>query len=106
MSATVTRIDRGPDADLSRYDVYAGPFYGERPGRAQFAAPGQLWQRVRDHHSFLAAVLTPSQWERIAVKRNELGTHAGRGTGTPLSIYGERLFASHMYGQLRRQHIH
>lgn len=36
--------------------------------------PGQLWERTRDHSSFLAAVLTETQWARMCAARNILGT--------------------------------
>lgn len=47
------------------------------------AEAGQLWERVRDHHSFLAAVLTPTQWERMCVMRNRLGSRRPGLDGDP-----------------------
>lgn len=71
MTATVA-LPADPEFSATARAIAAEQY---RDDSHPFTRPaGQLWERTRDHHSFLAAVLTEAQWARMCAARNILGT--------------------------------
>lgn len=88
MTATVTHW-QGIELARGGHELEVGADEQSFAIQIGWAAPrpaGTLWERVADHHSFLAVVMTERQWERIAAIRSELGTHSGR-----VDVRGETL---------------
>lgn len=77
---TAQIVSASSRAPLARI-YYAFPWNGDLTGRpftARFSSTrGDLWERAANA-DLNSDALTPSQWARIASKRNELGTRANR----------------------------